>query len=298
MGLCMFEIICSIDNAIINAEVLGTMHPKYRRWFLLWGILFAVFLVRGLLPLLLVWLSTPDLTPWEAFTAMFSDNPDVKEAIETSSPILLIGGGTFLIFLFFHWLFLEEKNFGLRGERYFFSKGVWFYAVVSILLMAIVWFAIERNPMMAFGAVVGSTAFFIVHGFRQNAELQEQKLMGRDLSDISKILYLEVIDATFSIDGVLGAFAFTMSVPLILVGNALGAIAVRQITVGNIYRIKKYRFLKNGAMYSILCLGIIMLIDSFGFHIPEFVSPVITFGVVGLFYLKSVRDSEKNSPDA
>ncbi len=293
MGLCMFEIICSIDNAIINAEVLGTMQPKYRRWFLLWGILFAVFLVRGLLPLLLVWFSTPELTPWEAFTAMFSDNPEVKEAIETSSPILLIGGGTFLIFLFFHWLFLEEKEYGLRGERYFFSKGVWFYAVVSILLMAIVWFAIERNAMMAFGAVVGSTAFFIVHGFRQNAELQEQKLMGGDMSDISKILYLEVIDATFSIDGVLGAFAFTMSVPLILVGNALGAIAVRQITVGNIDRIKKYRFLKNGAMYSILCLGIIMLVDSFGFHIPEFVSPVITFSVVGLFYLKSVREADR-----
>ena len=293
MGLCMFEIICSIDNAIINAEVLGTMQPKYRRWFLLWGILFAVFLVRGLLPLLLVWFSTPELTPWEAFTAMFSDNPEVKEAIETSSPILLIGGGTFLIFLFFHWLFLEEKEYGLRGERYFFSKGVWFYAVVSILLMAIVWFAIERNAMMAFGAVVGSTAFFIVHGFRQNAELQEQKLMGGDMSDISKILYLEVIDATFSIDGVLGAFAFTMSVPLILVGNALGAIAVRQITVGNIDRIKKYRFLKNGAMYSILCLGIIMLVDSFGFHIPEFVSAVITFSVVGLFYLKSVREADR-----
>ena len=294
----MFEIICSIDNAIINAEVLGTMQPKYRRWFLLWGILFAVFLVRGLLPLLLVWFSTPELTPWEAFTAMFSDNPEVKEAIETSSPILLIGGGTFLIFLFFHWLFLEEKEYGLRGERYFFSKGVWFYAVVSILLMAIVWLAIEKNAMMAFGAVVGSTAFFIVHGFRQNAELQEQKLMGGDMSDISKILYLEVIDATFSIDGVLGAFAFTMSVPLILVGNALGAIAVRQITVGNIDRIKKYRFLKNGAMYSILCLGIIMLVDSFGFHIPEFVSPVITFSVVGLFYLKSVREADRVADSA
>ncbi|ABD40793.1 protein of unknown function DUF475 [Methanospirillum hungatei JF-1] len=294
----MFEIICSIDNAIINAEVLGSMQPKYRRWFLLWGILFAVFLVRGLLPLLLVWFSTPELTLWEAFTAMFSDNPDIKEAIETSSPILLIGGGTFLIFLFFHWLFLEEKHFGLPGERYFFSKGVWFYAVVSILLMAIVWFAIEKNAMMAFGAVVGSTAFFIVHGFRQNAELQEQKLINGDMSDISKILYLEVIDATFSIDGVLGAFAFTMSVPLILIGNALGAIAVRQITVGNIDRIKKYRFLKNGAMYSILCLGIIMLIDSFGFHIPEFVSPVITFTVVGLFYMKSVREAGSKTESA
>jgi uncharacterized protein len=291
MGLCMFEIICSIDNAIINAEVLGTMQPKYRRWFLLWGLLFAVFLVRGLLPLLLVWLSTPNLTPWEAFTAMFSDNPDIKEAIETSSPILLIGGGTFLIFLFFHWLFLEEKHFGLLGERYFFSKGVWFYAVVSMLLMVIVWLSLNQNPLLAFGAVVGSTAFFIVHGFRQNAEMAEQKLMGGDLSDISKIMYLEVIDATFSIDGVLGAFAFTMSVPLILVGNALGAIAVRQITVGNIDRIRKYRFLKNGAMYSILCLGIIMLIDSFGFHIPEFISPIFTFGIVGAFFIKSVRDS-------
>jgi len=60
------------------------MQPKYRRWFLLWGILVAVFLVRGLLPLLLVWFSTPELTPWEAFTAMFSDNPDIKEALETS----------------------------------------------------------------------------------------------------------------------------------------------------------------------------------------------------------------------
>ncbi len=298
MGLCMFEIICSIDNAIINAEVLGTMQPKYRRWFLLWGILFAVFLVRGLLPLLLVWFSAPELTPWEVFTAMFSDNPEIKEAIETSSPILLIGGGTFLLFLFFHWLFLEEKHFGLKGERYFFSKGVWFYAVVSILLMIIVWFAIEKNAMMAFGAVVGSTAFFIVHGFRQNAELQEQKLMGGDMSDISKIMYLEVIDATFSIDGVLGAFAFTMSVPLILIGNALGAIAVRQITVGNIDRIKNYRFLKNGAMYSILCLGTIMLADSFGYHIPEFVSPVITFTVVGLFYLKSVREMKTVPPAA
>ena len=89
-GLCMFEIICSIDNAIINAEVLSTMQPKYQRWFLLWGMLIAVFLVRGLLPLLLVWGSTPELTPWEAFTAMFSDNPDIEEAIKASSPILLI----------------------------------------------------------------------------------------------------------------------------------------------------------------------------------------------------------------
>lgn len=289
-GLCLFEIISSIDNAIINAEVLSTMQPKFRRWFLVWGILFAVFVVRGILPLILVWISTPNLTPWEVFTAMFNSSPEIQEAIELSAPILLIGGGIFLIFLFLHWLFLEQKEYGFSGEKYIQKKGVWFFAIVSILLAIIVWFALKLNPFMAFGAVIGSSAFFIVHGFRQNAEAQEQELIGGNMSDISKIFYLEVIDATFSIDGVLGAFAFTFSVPLILIGNALGAIAVRQLTVGNIENIKRYRFLKNGAMYSILFLGSIMILDSFGVHIPTFVSPLITFGVVGYFLIKSMKD--------
>ena len=109
------------------------------------------------------------------------------------------------------------------------------------------------------------------------------------MSDISKILYLEVIDASFSIDGVLGAFAFTLSVPLILIGNGLGAVILRQLTVGNIKRIKKYVYLKNGAMYAILFLGSIMLLDSFGFHIPAFVSPIVTFLAIGYFFIKSKR---------
>lgn len=286
-GLCLFETISSIDNAIINAEVLTTMRPKARQWFLVWGMFIAVFLVRGLLPWLIVWAVLPQLGPIGALTATFSNDPHVHEAIETSAPILLAGGGTFLVFLFFHWLFLDPKHFGLRGEQFFMRQGVWFYAVVSVLLTAIVWFALQRNPTMAFGAVVGSTAFFITHGFKENAAQSEKELMKEGLSDVSKIFYLEVIDATFSIDGVLGAFAFTLSVPLILLGNGLGAIVVRQLTLGNIERVKKYVYLKNGAMYSVLVLGTIMLLHSFGFDIPEWVSPVVTFGIIGFFFLKS-----------
>jgi hypothetical protein len=183
---------------------------------------------------------------------------------------------------------LENKNFGLIGEKFFYSQGVWFYAVVSILLTGIVYLALKMNPAMAFGAVVGSTAFFITHGFKQNAEQSEQKLLQKgSMSDVSKILYLEIIDATFSIDGVLGAFAFTLSVPLILVGNGIGAFVVREFTIGNIERIKKYKYLKNGAMYSILCLGTVMVLDSFGVHIPSWVSPVMTFVIVGYFFFKS-----------
>lgn len=286
-GLVLYETISSIDNAIINAEVLSTMRKESRRWFLLWGLLIAVFLLRGLLPWSIVWVTNPGLGPIGALTASFSSDPKVVEAIESSAPILLSGGGIFLVFLFFHWLFLEPKRFGLKGEEFFLSQGVWFYAVVSIILAAIVGFAIGQNPAMAFGAVIGSTIFFIVHGFRENAQAQEEKLLDSKASDISKIFYLEVIDATFSIDGVIGAFAFTFSVPLILLGNGIGAFVVRQLTIGNIERIKKLVFLKNGAMYSILSLGTIMLLESFGFHIPAWLSPVVTAIIVGYFFTKS-----------
>ena len=291
VGLCLFETISSIDNAIINAEVLSTMSQKARRWFLLWGILIAVFLVRGLLPWLIIWGTTPQLGFVGSFTATFSSDPLVLQAVETSAPILLAGGGIFLLFLFLHWLFLDAKEFGLHHEKFFHRHGVWFYASVSILLAFIVWEAIKVNPLMAFGAVVGSTAFFITHGFKQNAEQAEERMLHNDnpLSDISKILYLEVIDMTFSIDGVLGAFAFTLSVPLILAGNGLGAVVVRKLTVGNIKNIKKYKYLKNGAMYSILILGIVMILDAFHHEVPQWFSPVATIVVVGFFFWKSKR---------
>jgi len=288
-GLCLFEAVSSLDNAIVNADVLSTMGERARRWFLTWGLLTAVFVIRGFLPWLIVWAATPSIGPAGAFTAAFSGDPRLMAAIGTSSPVLLMGGGTFLVFLFFHWLFLEEKHFGLRGERYIRKKGVWFYAVVSILLAAIVWFALGMHPLVAFGAVVGSTAFFIVHGFRQNAEGRERSLTDRSISDVSKIFYLEVIDATFSVDGVLGAFAFTLSVPLIILGNGLGAFVVREITVGNIDRIRQYIYLKNGAMYSILALGTVMILKSFGMEIPGYLPPLITFAIVGYFLLKSRR---------
>ena len=290
-GLILFETVASVDNAIINAEVLSTMGQKARKWFLVWGLLIAVFLVRGLIPWLIIWAVSPSLGPIGALTATFSSNPAIHEAIELSSPVLLIAGGIFMIFLFFHWLFLEDKKYGLRGERFFSSIGVWFFAVVSILLTVIVWLALKVNPLMAMGAVVGSTLFFITHGFRENAEEQEKKLLksGGSMSDVSKIFFLMVIDATFSLDGVLGAFAFTLSVPLILLGNGLGAVVVRQLTVSNIDRIQKYIYLKNGAMYSILFLGIVMLLDSFGFHVPAWVTPLTTALIVVYFFLKSKK---------
>lgn len=292
-GLTLFETVSSIDNAVINAEVLSSMGQKARRFFLTWGLLVAVFVIRGLLPWVIVWTVSPSLGPIGALVSTFSSDPKVVEAIKEAAPILLIAGGVFMVFIFLYWLFLEEKKFGLRGERFFYEQGVWFYAVVSVFLSTIVWFALNVNPAMAFGAVVGSTAFFITHGFRENAEKQEERLItrGGNLSDASKVFYLMVIDSTFSLDGVLGAFAFTLSVPLILVGNGLGAVVVRQLTVTNIERIKKYVYLKNGAMYSILSLGVIMVLESFGFSVPAWFTPFVTAIIIGYFFIKSKQVS-------
>ena len=289
LGLCVFEIVSSVDNAVVNADVLATMGKKARRWFLVWGIFIAVFVVRGLLPWFIVWLANPALGPISALTATFSNDPAILESVERTAPMLLLAGGMFLVLLFSHWLFLEEKAFGFKFEKYISSKGFWFFALTSVISSTVVWLALKQDPILAFASTIGTTAFFVIYGFKEQAAKAEENLKNQHLSDISKLLYLEVLDATFSIDGVVGAFAFTLSVPLIILGNSFGAIIVRQFTIKGVDKIRKYLYLKNGAMYSIGVLGTLMVLESFGLDVPSYVSPLITFSVIGFFLWKSVK---------
>src|SRR3989338_11043458 len=103
VGLSLFEAVSSVDNAIINAEVLATMGAKARRWFLTWGMFIAVFMVRGLLPFLIIWAFNTSLSPLQVLSAAWSSDPLVQESISKSAPILLVAGGVFLLFLFLHW---------------------------------------------------------------------------------------------------------------------------------------------------------------------------------------------------
>ncbi len=291
LGLCVFEVVSSLDNAVVNADVLSTMDKKWRKWFLVWGLFFSVFLIRGLLPWLIVWLSNPSLGALGALSASFSNDPHVKESIEQSAPILMMGGSIFLIFLFLHWLFLEPKEFGLSFERFMNRQGAWFLVTVSVILSIIICFALKKNTLMALAAFVGALVFFITHGFKIYAERMELQMKNhnKNLSDISKLMYLEVLGSTFTIDGVIGVFAFTSSVPLIILGNGLGSIVVRELTIRGVDKIKDYVYLKNGAMYSIFVLGVIMLCESFGAHIHYSVAPLATFFVIGYFVFRSVE---------
>src|SRR3990172_5248215 len=109
LGLLVFEVVSSVDNAIINAHVLKTMSLKWRRIFLFWGILIAVFLVRGALPLVVVWLAVPEIGFTGALQSVIKSTPDVAQLIEERKGVILIGAGVFLLLVYLHWLFLEKK---------------------------------------------------------------------------------------------------------------------------------------------------------------------------------------------
>lgn len=307
IGLCVFETVASIDNAIVNADILSTMKGWARKWFLFWGLLIAVFVVRGLLPWVIIWASVPSLGPIGALTATFSNDVMVTEAIAASAPYLLAGGGMFLALLFLHWLLAEDKNCIVPGERILQKAEPWFTAVAALFLLAIILLALNTNPGIAAAAAIGFAVFFIMMGIRHFADRKTRELeeagdnpdakLARH-SDISKLVLLEVIDASFSVDGVVGAFAFTMSVPLILIGNGLGALVVRELTVRNIDNIKKFAYLKNGAMYSILCLAVLMCVEAFGLEIPVWVAPAATVLIVGIFLLISIHKIKKEKKAA
>ena len=175
LGLVVFEVVSSVDNAIVNAHMLKTMGEKARKWFLVWGIFFAVFVVRGLLPLIIIWLTTPQITLVQSFFAMIGGGSVASEAIEASKYILLIGGGMFLLLLYFHWLFLEKKEPYFVIDKWIKTHhGVWFFAIAAVLLVGLL-AAEKARPLAMIAAASGNAIFFILYGFRQLAEQEEEK---------------------------------------------------------------------------------------------------------------------------
>ncbi|MBI5793859.1 DUF475 domain-containing protein [Candidatus Uhrbacteria bacterium] len=290
IGLIVFEVVSSIDNAIVNAHVLKTVPEKFRKFFLLWGLLLAVFVMRGLLPFVIVWLANADLSFAQILDLVLSDPQKMEVALVHSKPFLLLGGGVYLFFVFLAWLFLEEKKYAFFVEHFIHRQGVWFYAISSLFITLIIYFSSTSSPAMALAASIGATAFFLTDGFRKNAEEKEKQLESHHMSAWSKLLYLEVLDASFSIDGVIGAFAFTMAVPLILIGNGIGAFVVREFTVKGMNVISRFAYLKNGAMYSIGMLGGLMVLESFGREVAFWVAPLNTVALLIVFLYLSVRE--------
>jgi len=295
LALCLFEMVNSIDNAIIDADILNGVKKKSRRVFMVFDILFAVLIVRGLLPWVIVFLTVPSLGFFGAFSASFSEDPLVVNSIAETAPLLLVGAGVFFVLLFLDWIFRKPKHFAHFHERILHGRDELFHIFALILLALMLFVSLALAPNYILPIFIGFTVFFVLHGLKSQFNLHKSSIVSgekKNISDFKKLTYLEIIDSVFSIDSVLGAFAFTFSVPIIIIGAGLGAVVVRVITLKNTEHLKKYSYLRNGAMYSVFFLGIIMIFEAFDFDFPLWFSPLVTMLIIFYFIHKSHKEAK------
>ena len=296
--LGVLEVSLSFDNAVVNASILKRMDERWQRYFLTWGILIAVFGMRLLFPVAIVAAATG--IDFIGVSNMALHDPETyAKHLEASHIQIAAFGGMFLLMVFFSFIFDEGKELHWLGkiEEKIASFGklesIEIILALALLLITQHWLpgAIRLEALVA--GVSGVILFVIVDSLSTLFEDEEE---GEDLADVLKkgsvmsFLYLEVLDASFSFDGVIGAFAITQDVVIIMLGLAIGAMFVRSLTV---YLVRKgtldeYVFLEHGAHYAIGSLAAIMLV-SMTYPVPEVVTGLIGAVLIGLSVYSSVR---------
>ena len=302
--LGVLEVSLSFDNAVVNASILKRMDARWQQYFLTWGILIAVFGMRLLFPILIVAVATGIDFYGVANMGLHAPHTYAQHLNESHVQIAAFGG-MFLLMVFFsfifdegrelHWLGYLEKKLASFGKL----ESIEIILALGLLLVSQNWLpeAIRLNALVA--GVAGVILFVIVDSL---ATLFEDEEEGEEVSEIIKkgsvmsFLYLEVLDASFSFDGVIGAFAITQDVIIIMLGLAIGAMFVRSLTV---YLVRKgtldeYVFLEHGAHYAIGSLAGIMLV-SMTYHISEIITGSVGAVLIGLSVLSSIVYKEKNA---
>jgi len=296
--LAAMEVSLSFDNAVVNASVLKTWDAYWQKLFLGVGIVIAVFGMRLLFPLVIVAVAA-DIGIMDVWRLALNDPKTYSMHLTNHHAEVAAFGGMFLLLVFLNFLFDDEKEVHWLGnvEKKLGSLG----KVSSISVMIAL--AVLLGSMGLVGEaqklevlVSGLWGILIYVGVDAVSNLLEKEEEGSNVGDLVKkggiggFLYLEVLDASFSFDGVIGAFAITTDVVIIMLGLAIGAMFVRSLTV---YLVKKgtldeFVFLEHGAHYAIGILAAIML-ASMKFHIPELFTGLIGVAFIGASLWSSVR---------
>ena len=295
--LGILEISLSFDNAVVNASVLKDMDAKWRRIFLTWGILIAVFGMRIIFPVAIVAVAA-SLGPIEAIRLAASE-PETYERLINEAHVGIAGfGGAFLAMVglkfFFdadkdiHWIDAIERHLTKLSSVPALEIGVVLLALygVSTLLPT-------DNAMTYLTAGIFGLLIYIAVDALGNVLEGTKDATGVVVrSGLASFLYLEVLDASFSFDGVIGAFALSNNLFIIALGLGIGAMFVRSMTVMLVDKgtLAEYRFLEHGAFWAIIALAIIMLLSAYeGLHIPETVTGLIGAMLIGLALWTSIR---------
>lgn len=297
--LCALEITFSFDNAVVNAKILSRMSAFWRRMFLTVGIFIAVFGMRLVLPIILVAI-TANLDAQSVVNLALNHPDQYATHLHEAHPVIAAFGGMFLLMIFLefmldqkrdiHWIKVIERPLLKVGQlrQFEITTGL------AVLLLVTEAFGGDHKFEVLSAGIMGMIIFLAIRGLASLFE-REQKEQQKGLShkEVMKagffnFLYLEILDASFSFDGVIGAFAITKMVVLIGVGLGVGAIWVRSMTIHMVRRhtLAKYRYLDHGAHYAIGVLSALLLIG-ISYEVPEAITGTLGICIIGFALLQS-----------
>lgn len=298
--LGVLEVAVSFDNAIVNATILARMDRYWQRMFMTVGVLIAAIGMRLLLPLIIVAIGA-HLTPWRAVDLAYADPTRYHDLLLAAQPGIAAFGGIFLLMIaiaFFreqrevHWWPLVERRLpALLGHR----------AVPELLALLFTAIAGLTVPTVMRGkVVVGCLVGLVCYlGIRlvsdrvadradaDGASRPRATVTGR--AALLLFVYLELLDATFSMDSVMGAFSVTVNIALITLGLAIGAGYIRALTVYVVRRgtLEQYRYLEHGAYYSIAFLAVLLLWEIWR-DVPDWITACTGAVVITAAWLTSI----------
>lgn len=293
--LAILEVSLSFDNAIVNAIVLKKMTPLWRHRFLTWGMIIAVFGMRLVFPVAIVSV-VGGINPLEALNLALFKQQEYAALMVSAHIEISAFGGAFLLLVglkyFYdenkeeHWIKVIEKPLALMGK---------FEAIeiaITLLAFLVILKFLPDTEQMRFvtAGLWGIVTYVLVDGIGSWLEFSGEQKNDMQRASAGLFLYLEVLDASFSFDGVIGAFAITQNLFIIMIGLSIGAFFVRSLTIYFVEKdtLKQYAYLEHGAFYAILVLAGIMLLDPF-LHIPEWVTGLLGAVFIILSFIWSVK---------
>lgn len=290
--LCLMEISLSFDNAVLNATLLKKMSAIWQRRFIIWGMPVAVFGMRLLFPIVVVAVSSHTL-PLNALRLAYTSPDEYIGALKSAQPIIDTFGGIFLLMVFLKFVCDREKSLHWFPwlEKKLAFVGRFEYAEIIIASSALVIAQSFMIESTAHACLLAGMASILLHALISAfAEVFE----GLEITDIRnglfQFIYLEIIDASCSFDGVFAAFVFTNNILFMMLGLGIGALAIRSLTLSLVHggTLGKFIYLEHGAHYGIGALGIIMLTDIF-YPVPEPITGMVGLGFIGLSLISSLR---------
>jgi len=303
--LSILEVSLSFDNAVINAMKLEKMNEKWRRRFLTWGIAIAVFGMRFLFPVLVVSIFA-QVGLIDVVKIALTDSAKYAHYLhQTHSPIVAFGG-SFLLMLFLSYFFNDEKEVHwikeLEKKLKLFGNINGAETIITLLALFIIQphVVLAQRLSVVLSGIAGIMIYLLIDGVTHWLEQKEEESTKHFSTTVKGagligFLYLELIDASFSLDGVLGAFALSKDILIITVGLSVGAMFVRSLTIMFVEKktLGKYVYLEHGAHWAIGALAVIMLISSFH-QVPEVFTGLIGLAFIVLALVSSLRHNKKN----